>query len=100
MDDKTYCTAAELVVLMRKQPSGTKFLLSFRNDGLVIGADGQPTNRCYQMGLSGYAHVTRTEAIEIAKRLQGSNDHLENKGVRIPLWIDVTAYGRNFWFMS
>lgn len=85
----TYHTAAELRTLIRKQPAGTMFLFSIRNDSTVVMQECESHPRKRRHGLSGYVDITRAAAMKFAQQLELPDDE------RVPV---RTNDGRNdFW---
>ena len=90
MQDETFkFTRADAVAFIKRQPAGTSFALSIRNDAPVADSETQ----CYPLGLSTWLNISRAQMLTLAGRML--SETMENKGARIPFSRTYSKYSDN-----
>lgn len=76
-----YCTTAQAVALIKRQPDGTSFSMMMSRDAPIPG-----TTQVFPAGLMTCLTVTRPQAIKLAQDLL--HKVLEDKGARLPITVE------------
>ncbi len=80
-------TRVEAQAFIRRQPSGTEYVVSIRIDAPLDGEE----KTYLPDALASYVDVSRNEAVRLVHRLLF--DALEARGARLPVRLDIDDYG-------
>lgn len=87
---KQLFTTEQAIKAANNCPGGTRFLLHFTQ-----AAPHTNSVQEFPFGLSGYANITKREAIRILECILPKA--VEDNGGRIPIEIDTHSFGLSFW---